>query len=309
VARRWDVLGIGIATVDDLLTVEHYPPPDAKVAVEAHQRGAGGLTATALVAAARWGARCAYGGALGDDELSSFVRSALAGEGIDLSPSPHHPQAAPIHSTIIVDRTAHTRNIFFQRGAVVGPLPEAPDEAAVRAAAVLFVDHYGGGATARLQRLARAAGVPVVADLERADRPAFDEILALTDHLIVPRAFAQSLSGAHGPAEAVRALLAARAAVVVTCGAEGGWWATAEAPEPQPFRAFPVDVVDTTGCGDVFHGVYAAELAAGAGIERRLRHAAAAAALKARTPGAQRGIPRRAEVEAFLATRSTDAES
>jgi sugar/nucleoside kinase (ribokinase family) len=58
--------------------------------------------------------------------------------------------------------------------------------------------------------------------------------------------------------------------------------------------------VDTTGCGDVFHGAYASALARGLSLAERVRFAAAAAALKATRPGGQAGIPTRPEVEAFL---------
>jgi sugar/nucleoside kinase (ribokinase family) len=64
--------------------------------------------------------------------------------------------------------------------------------------------------------------------------------------------------------------------------------------------AFKVAVVDTTGCGDVFHGVYAATLAQGFDLPTRIRWAAAAAALKATACGGQSGIPKRATVEQFL---------
>ena len=64
----YDVLGLGSVAVDDLLYVPHYPPADAKLQVRRRERQCGGLTATALVAAARLGARCAYAGVLGEDE-------------------------------------------------------------------------------------------------------------------------------------------------------------------------------------------------------------------------------------------------
>jgi sugar/nucleoside kinase (ribokinase family) len=61
-----------------------------------------------------------------------------------------------------------------------------------------------------------------------------------------------------------------------------------------------VAAVDTTGCGDVFHGAYAAALVRGMGVEERVRFAAAAAALKATRRGGQAGAPTLEEVETFL---------
>ena len=61
-----------------------------------------------------------------------------------------------------------------------------------------------------------------------------------------------------------------------------------------------VDVVDTTGCGDVFHGAYAAGLAQGLDLRDRIRLATAAEALKATRRGGQAGIPTRAAVNQFL---------
>jgi len=91
-----------------------------------------------------------------------------------------------------------------------------------------------------------------------------------------------------------------KAAVVVTCGAEGSWWIGegVQAPVHQP--AFAVEVVDTTGCGDVFHGAYAAAWVRGLPLGERVRVASAAAALKATQPGGQTGSPRWDEVQAFL---------
>ena len=60
-----------------------------------------------------------------------------------------------------------------------------------------------------------------------------------------------------------------------------------------------MNVVDTTGCGDVFHGAYAWALARGIDIPERIRLASAAAAVKAtRFPGAARAadLPDRAGI-------------
>ena len=65
--------------------------------------------------------------------------------------------------------------------------------------------------------------------------------------------------------------------------------------------AFKVDVVDTTGAGDTFCGALAMALAEGQAPEMALRFASAAGALAVTKPGAQPSLPRRSDVEAFLA--------
>ena len=152
--------------------------------------------------------------------------------------------------------------------------------------------------------MAHAAGIPVVGDLEclpPAER--FAELLALADHLVISLDFAQGWTGCEhrgrrgpGPMErpeagGCRDLRGGRM-LVHWCGRDP------QTPQHQP--AMRVAVVDTTGCGDVFHGAYAAGLARGLELPERIRLASAAAALKATRPGGQAGIPTRAAIDRFL---------
>jgi sulfofructose kinase len=154
----------------------------------------------------------------------------------------------------------------------------------------------------RATKIALEAGIPVVGDIEiLPDEDSLRTLAGLVNHLIVSSEFAQEWTGAASPSEAVRALWSSqRQTVIVTCGADGCWYLDGtrySAPVHQP--ACRVDVVDTTGCGDVFHGAYAAGLAEGLDVTERIRLASAAAALKATRRGGQSGIPSRAEVEAM----------
>jgi len=297
----FDILGLGCVAIDELLYVPAYPAADAKVRVQRRERQCGGLTATALVAAARLGSKCVYAGILGEDDLSQFVVDRLQAEGIDTRLVRRQTGARPIHSIVVVDETRRTRTIFYDLENVFGAQADWPDEEIILSSRVLFVDHFGIEGMTRAAQIARAAGIPVVADFESDQMPGFSDLLALVDHLIVSQEFAEKLTGESRPGVAAKELSRSRAVTIVTCGSEGCWFLSKDEPTLTRHRpAYAVAVVDTTGCGDVFHGAYASALARGLDMEQRVRFASAAAALKATQRGGQSGIPTRAAVEAFL---------
>ena len=183
-----------------------------------------------------------------------------------------------------------------------------PAEDVIRGSRVLFVDHLGVERMIDAARVARGAGIGVVADFEADAGQPFQELVGLVDHLILSEDFAQAWTGCDNPSQAAQLLWKAdRETVVVTCGRQGCWYIGRDAPGQPRFQpAFRVHEVDTTGCGDVFHGAYAAALARGWGLPSRIEYAAAVAALKATRSGGQTGIPTHATVESFLAERKSD---
>ncbi len=297
-----DILALGCLAVDDLLLSPIWPEPDTKTRLIKRDRQGGGLTGNAMVAASRFGARVGYGGSLGVDSDSQFLRELYLGEGISLEHCRSDPSFIPIRSTIVIDKSKNTRTIWFDLPGKLGALETWPPEEAIRSSKVLFVDHYGIEGMIRAAKIARSAGVEVVADLERDEHPRFHELLPLVDHLILSRKFATKQTGKQTAREAVEVLAGIGAKVtIVTDGEEGAW--IVAGGNCFPFPAFPVQVVDSTGCGDAFHGVYAACLAAGMPLVDRLKYASASAALKALHIGAQKGLPTRGEIDSFLAQK------
>ena len=300
---QWDVLGLGCAAVDDMLYVSTFPPADSKTQVTRHVRKCGGLTGMALVAAARLGARCAYAGCLGNDESSRHIETNFIAEGVDVSHAPRFAEAQVVHSVIIVGEDTASRNIFAQAEGMIGAHPSLPDECVIRSSRVLFIDYFGMPGNLRAARLARAAGTAVVGDFENTSDPLFAEVLPLVDHLILSEDSARRLTQQTDPQKAARALWQDdRAAVIITSGSRGSWSVANDGAgvELRHHPAFRVTARDTTGCGDVFHGAYAAALARGDALNARIDFASAAAAFKA----AEEQPPRLAEVRHFLADPS-----
>ena len=299
----FDVLGLGVVAIDDVLHVQTYPSANVKIPVlRRRQRYVGGLTATALMTVARLGCKSAYAGVLGDDESSQYVEESFKQHGVDVTHLVHRPGARPVISTIVIDSENQTRTIFYDPHGAVGADPELPDREIIGRSRVLFVDHYGIDGMIRAATIAREANIPIVADFESANRPRFSELLALVDHLIVSHDFASSLTGVSHPAKAAEKLwTAARKVVVITCGVDGAWYLADSHGDSAQFQsAFEVDTVDSNGCGDVFHGAYAATLALGLDVAERVRFASATAALKAQQPGGPAGLPTYSDVELFL---------
>jgi sugar/nucleoside kinase (ribokinase family) len=162
----------------------------------------------------------------------------------------------------------------------------------IRSARVLLVDNFGIAGMIRAARIARAAGIPVVADFESSDLPEFSRLLALVDHLILSEDFACGLTGARHAAEAARALWTnRRQVVIVTRGAKGCYYLSADDRSPKSMPAFRIQAWNTTGCGDVFHGAYALALARNLEFKERIRFASAAAACKASQDDCQDDLP------------------
>lgn len=303
--RGLDVLGLGCTAVDEILYVPSYPAADRKVEVRLRERHCGGLCATALVAAARLGGACAYAGALGDDDGSRFVLATLEREGVDCTNVIRRVDAGPVRSVIVVDETRRTRNIFYDTRGALGAHPRLPARDLIERARVLLVDRFGIPGMIRAARVARAAGRGVVADFESSHLPRFQELLALADHLILSRDFATRITGTRRPESAARRLWRAdRAVVILTGGAEGCWVLDGQGRPVRHHPAFRVAAVDTTGCGDVFHGAYAFALARGLPLADRLELASATAALKATRHGGQAGIPTLRQVRRFVTTET-----
>lgn len=301
--ESFGILGLGYTAIDELLYVDGHPAADSKIPIRRRERQCGGLTATALVAAARMGCRCAYAGTLGDNELSRFVTQRFREEEIDVTYMRHIADAQPVQATVIVDQARQTRTILFDLNGWADADANWPKEDVIRAAKVLFVDNCGVERMIRAASIARVAKIPVVADFESAEDPLFLTLFNLIDHIVLSRDFAWKVTGEDNPRAAAMALGATgRQAAVVTCGRDGCWYMTAQRPGvPYHQPALAVKVVDTTGCGDVFHGAYAAALVEGLDVPTAVRFASMAAGLKAMHCGGQAGIPTRAAVEARMA--------
>jgi len=295
---RVEVVGVGQCACDLIGTLAEYPAVDQKTELQQLHIEGGGPVATALVALQRLGTTTAFCGRIGGDDFGARIRAGLESEGVDCRALFTDWQGSSQVAFIAVDDRGR-RSLFCHRGTARPLQAHEIDLDIVGAATVLHLDGQQIEAAIAAARVARDSGVTVVLDggtLRDNTWP----LLPLIDHLVVSEKFARQYAG-EGPVEKqLSQLLEAGArAAVITAGDQGCWGQEPGGPVVHQ-SAFAVDAVDTTGCGDAFHGGYIHGLLQGWSLARRLRFAAAVAALKTRTPGGRSGLPDRTEVEAFL---------
>lgn len=296
--KPFDVVGVGTNVLDYLFRIPHFPEPDTKMDALGATIQGGGLTATAMVACARLGLRTRYIGKFGDNEIGRMAREELRGEGLDLAAAVTAAGVPNRFCVVLVEDPSGHRTIVRQHDPRIWLRPEDLSREAVCAGRALHLDGYEGDAALQAARWARAAGIPVSVDAEEPTERR-EELFALTDILIVGQRFGRMVTGR----DDTRAILAGLARLGPACvgltlgGAGSALLCRGELVEAP---AFSVDVVDTTGAGDVFHGAFLCGLLQGWEAGDILRFANAVSALKCTRLGGRTGIPTLAQVHAFL---------
>ncbi len=293
-----DIVGIGVCTVDHIVTVPRMPHRNENMRALDYARQPGGLASCALVAAARLGAKTKIIARIGDDDNGDYIRADLQREGVDVSQLLVEAGSESHVSVILVDEPTGERSIITRppTGSAIGPTEISRED--IIGARLLFVDTIND-VTLQAAGWARAAGMTVVLD-PALPYAAIKPLLDLVDVPIVPEAWARAWMPEEPPAAVAAKLFDEGASIaIVTLGERGSvvCWAGGILEIP----AFEVEVADTTGAGDAYHGAFMYALLQNWDLPRMARFASAVGSMNCRAIGGRSALPTRSEVEAFLA--------
>ncbi|MCY4520632.1 MAG: PfkB family carbohydrate kinase [Caldilineaceae bacterium] len=314
--HRWD-----LATLGDLVADLIVPIPSLPIEAGRHQLAkwmqleAGG-TCNTLVMAQRLGLRTVAIGVMGEDPVGSYVRSALAEEGVDLTGLNLSPEVRTTPALVFVDD--HGEHVF------VGSLDRGPHQpfaaswpAIIRSSRTIFVTGYamfmasmfGRDNVLQGLRLAREADCRIYFDV---GPPEYigdgDDIargFALTDVVLATAEELSSWTEVSDPFRAARWILEhGPRCVVVKVGADGCHIVAREGEQHCP--GFPVRMRDTVGAGDAFAAGFMAAEAAGCDLYEAGMIANAVGAATATKVGTGRLLPQRDQVAELLGTQGLE---
>ncbi|MHA3773775.1 ribokinase [Verrucomicrobiota bacterium sgz303538] len=291
---------VGSSNTDLVLRCERLPSPGETLLGGDFAQFAGGKGANQAVAAARAGVKVSFVGAHGADDFGRAAKAGLRSEGIDVRHFREHAGVSSGVALILVGGKARENLIGVARSAndhLSAAHVEAASAAFSRAHAVVTQLEVSLEAVDAAARLAVEHNVPFI--LNPAPAKKLSKRLLQMVSVITPNEHeAALLTGCTRPDDAARQLHAKGCrAVVVTLGAKGAL--VSDGQTQRRIAAPRVKPVDTVGAGDCFTAWLAVELARGASLVAAAEHAVRAAALAITRPGAQAGMPTRAEVEMF----------
>ena len=298
-SSKFDLVGVGLNATDTLLPLPHYPASGSKVEFRSANVLPGGPVASAVVACQLWGMRTRYVGKVGDDGAAEIHRAEFARAGVET----HLITAAGCASQqafILVDDSGE-RTVLWKHDDRLTLRPEELKREWIVDARALHVDGHDTAAATAAAHWARAAGVPVIADVDNL-YPGFEALFENLDYLIASRDIPGRITGEPDLRKSLPALQSGYGCrlTAATLGHDGvlAWDGTQFHYAP----AYRVGVIDTTGAGDIFHAGFIYGLLQGWPLQRQLGFACAAAALNCTAVGARGGIQSVETIEKLMTT-------
>jgi ketohexokinase len=275
------ILGIGIATLDIINTVDGYPPEDTEVrAIRQHMRRGGNCTNT-LAVLCQLGHRCAWGGALAEDPDSRRILDDLNHYRIDLGAVKTQREGKAPTSYVTLNRRNASRTIVHYRD-----LPEfAYDDFARIELRDYHWLHFEGRSVSETRRMLERArqlapAAPRSVEIEK-PRPEIERLFADTDVLLFSRHYAAA-RGYTDPERFLRGIAPETPnAVRILAWGEAGAYALDRDNRLIRSPAYPPpQLIDTLGAGDTFNAGIIDALVRDLTLEEALHHACKVAGRK-----------------------------
>ncbi len=294
--KEYQIVGVGYSCVDVVCMVEDFPVENSSTHITSRMIYGGGASATAIVAAARLGSSCTFIGNIGNDSQSDLIIRMFKADGVCTDHLVRRDDCHGLESYVMVNPANGSRTKFPHRD--FNPPISWDDRLreVIRNCKVVHLDgtHYENAISAA--RIAKEYGVTVSLDgcSMQKDNEKNKALATMADILIMNNKYPLRVSGKANYNEALKEMSTWGSKKILGCtlGEDGSKFVIDGKIVDFPCFKAP-KVVDTTGCGDVFHGSFLHAYVSGMDIERCIRFASATAACKCAMYGGRAGIPDR----------------
>lgn len=299
-----ELIAYGTPYIDNLVHIDHLPTKkdEGALILQTSWQG-GGKVSSALTAFGQLGGLSSMMGVAGADNYGEFLIRDYERYGVDTS---HIARDGINHfSLVLSDKVTHGRNIIGRPGTTRKYTLEDIDEAFVRQHKVLHLEN-ADEVSHRLAAIIHEVGGTVCFDGDGYSE-ATQQMLPEIDVFIGSEFYYTKLFGESTEYEKnLREVMKKGPRIVVfTLGDKGSvvtWGEDGYCFAP----GYKVEVVDTLGAGDVYHGGFIFAMMQGRRPDQCAQFANAVSAIKCTGIGGRAATPTLAMVEEFMATGKCD---
>ncbi|GAB4533645.1 MAG: sugar kinase [Pleurocapsa sp.] len=300
--KEYDIVGLGVSTLDLLTIVEDFSSGDrVQKAVDAKFQG-GGPVATALVAAAKLGAKVAMIDSLGDDLVGKLILEEFETYGVITDRIKVTKNTTSSIASIWIKKSDGKRSIAYRPGTSPELTKNDLPRDAIAKAKILHMNGRHLECCLEACQVAKKNHVKTSFDGGGGRyRPELDSLIPLMDICIVAKDFSEKYTKTSNIDDAAQYFLDRGCEIFVVTDGENGSHIFSQTGEHFHYPAFrAVKVIDTTGCGDVYHGVFLFSLASGMSLTECAKRASAAAAINAQSIGGRRMLTTMPDLIKFI---------
>ena len=301
---EFDVVGLGVSTIDLFLVVDELPGSELVQRAHASALAGGGPIATAMVSLARLGAKTAMLDRAGDDLFGRMILEEYKKEGVNSEGVIVEEGRTSSKASILVRKRDGARAITYSPGNCGDLSPGDVRSDIIRASKILHVNGRHWQACLHAVKIAKEAKLLVSFDGgAHRYQPEHRDLVPLVDICIVAAEYATTFTGKSEIRAAAKEMLSCGPKVVViTQGIAGSTVFSTGGDEFHQEAMRVENVADTTGAGDAYHGAFLYGIARGFSLKEAARYASAVGAMNTRFLGGRSGLPTLPEVESFLLT-------
>ncbi|MBW4488403.1 MAG: sugar kinase [Trichocoleus desertorum ATA4-8-CV12] len=245
-------LFVGMVTLDMVYLAAAPPTNNQKLVASDYTVSAGGPATNAAVAFSALGNQATVLGVVGSHPITHLIRADLDSCGVAIADlAPHRTEPPPVSSIITTESTGE-RAVVSINASKIQMSPDRIPRDILQDVEVVLIDGHQMAVGVAIAQQAKVQNIPVVVD-GGSWKSGFEQVLALTDYAICSANF-------HPPD-------CPNSAAVFTALINLGIQHIAITQGDQPIQFYDdgemgaiaapqVEVVDTLGAGDIFHGAF-----------------------------------------------------
>ena len=297
-----DIIGIGVCTLDIISVVDHFPSGEEVQKSISSTIDGGGPIATALAAASKLGSKTVMMDSLGNDWLGVDIKEDLQNYGVDTNCIKVNHGSTSSFAQILVRKNDGARTIVYTPGNSPELSEAEISEELISRAKYAHINGRHFSACLKTCEIAKSCNTKISFDGgAHRYKERFRQIIPNVDLVIASKQFAFEYSNETSIEIAAEMFLNLGVeTVVITDGIKGSWLFNEEIFNYHQPAFINQNVIDTTGCGDSYHGAFLYSLCSGRNYKDAMVIASAVASINASSLGGRKGLPSFTELKSFL---------